>query len=829
MAAPKTPRYQTRILGGSTRSEIGWAITWAKQKLFALARQLKPGQSRRYHYHTNFKGVKSIELFFNAFDDLWLVTFRTDPTPETFLTLLRNRLDPEVVPRIGLSPVPIHVTSIALSPEGDPINAVGGGAIGPGLLIEELVLTPDSTDSVATDYADTLREVALQGQSVPLLATLDATGFLDNMIFNLPSSLITLGYPEIFTGAVDPIYYEAATDTLTCVMSGGDIEEIVDPFAQTGGGTANNSNAGQSIMFSMTLQDLLDAEPDADGFAQTTHTNVPSGSTVTISWNGFLITTAAVPLVDGDFGLFFNDVSHVAVNGLPLEFQTTITGTVVSGVASLVTVVLSQARTVGDSVTLVGRKDFAVEFPAVVDDLRPGISGQLGIATENIGLSFLAGASPTVQRFLTGAMSLVPPDGSGGFNLTSTGGAVNGVPLDPVTLASYKYGTDLSIRSVFTPANTLGLSDYETVSAQNSGISKTTQMTYGVYEGVYISYRESVTEQGSYTSNSLLSPSPAAGYQETTVDHTLLRIRFSNGIGVFFVVPDAATGTTQGGTVFNPAGDGTISNPSMAFNVPYRSGTTVNLGTGAGLPYTNPPDFADTLSPGSHTLFQAMKTSLNLDIVTPTAGISSGVLFDPITQFGVVADRVVTPNRFYLMNTSGDIVTVQKGPFPSVDFSEFVVGGIGGSHQIIRSTNINGIVSNDSSWTTQPLYGVGGGVGWGQGFSAGAFKLLDSFISASDAGLPRSVPFHIIWIVNSSVAGVFMGAAIDLNVFRTARAAWEDAKVAGADDATILALRNAVIAQLNIFFNNFASDELIAAASWPFINSATADILIVQE
>ncbi len=92
----RSPNYTVRVLGGAKHSAVGWAITWGKRKLIALATQLRRSTiqrqqdiagkvrdrqavvfDRRYYFSVNKLNVTSIEIYFNAFAALWTLTIRT--------------------------------------------------------------------------------------------------------------------------------------------------------------------------------------------------------------------------------------------------------------------------------------------------------------------------------------------------------------------------------------------------------------------------------------------------------------------------------------------------------------------------------------------------------------------------------------------------------------------------------------------------------------------------------------------------------------------------------------------------------------------------------
>jgi hypothetical protein len=903
----KVPNVAIVVLGGASHASVGWAISWSKTRIRRLSQQIRKSTiqrerdkqrerfidttlrfedgapissdphetkpqsvvyDRHYHFAVTGKNVSDIDLNLSAYSGLWTITITSDPIDEIerATSIVRSRLSPFSIP--GSS---IHVNAIELSGSGDPINAVGGGALGPGLLLTETL-----GGGVETDQTVVFTEIARQGQSDPTNSAIGDK--LNAIIFNLPSALTNLGYPSFYTGSLEPIYYEQATGLVTAVMTSTTIPNIVDPLPggfeelAEAGGTATKQMVGQSIMFTFAVADLLAAslapsQGGQFGWAESTTNNVAIGATTTISWNGLVIVTGAVPVegeVDpeeplvpgqGDFTVNFVNTLLTATNGLALTFGTRITGTLVDGIATVVTGILTSAK-VGTGVAPTGNKDFAVQYPVIVDDVRPTVQSALSIAEKNTGFILPPGRR-SYGQYSPGEAARIPSDGTG-FFVFGQGCPVNGVPIPNAADTLYKYQGDLSVRGLLTPTNTLGVSVCELFDVRSTGETYSTSVKYRIMEGLYIDWHANKAERGSYNSISTLQNDPRASYRDVTNSHKIVRIRWSNGNASSTTINDnSSTGIAAGAlgaVAFLQVNDGTINHATISFNgLPNRGNNgTQSLGSGGGFGYTNPPDFGspgppDNTRPGTHSLFSTLKTSEELSIVDPgPTNISSGVFHDNISGFSIVADQVVDNPRWQLMNSSADIVTVQRGGFNVRNFNEMVLGvqGKGDYFNTYRLKSGVGRVVNNASWTTHGLLGAGFGLGWQIGFPAsGSAKLFDSWISASDGGLPGAVPFHMMWVINNSTAGVFMAAPIDVEVYRGLYFAWRNAKLTQnrspappsgngegeEDSAFVISKRDELIAGLNIFYNNFASDELIAAASYPFQGGSSADLLIIPE
>jgi len=449
--APKVPNYTIRILGGSKASEIGWAIVWAKQKLLYLARQVK--HSRRYYYHTAFKGVKSIELFFNAHAGLWTVTFRTEPVGDAASFYEADAMESLFdTPSVGLPTLTVPggtaqpARNFALSDPEDPAqhnflpDINGTVPIANRLdFTQAATLVPFARKEMGGKLiADGLIE-PWQKMSLNVFPQQDINFGLKYCLIQSPTEWINQGIFPLVTIALTPFYIDVVNQLITLIIINTFLlhESLGDNLLTQISGSGPSVFFDHAVAHVVTIN-LNDWYRGIEDFPQLSETqsNIPAETLVTIDWHTFTdIDVGTLPAEDGPFTL--NTSTNIVISGQrtsELCFDSVTTGTITDGVAASVSIVTTITTFMGSGIGRGPRVplDYTdIDFNAPV---REGVPRVIDIRP------FLTGGSFT-QNDIT-LRQLGHNDTSARWKDSVSVGFVQGAVEVDVSFTSYRYASE---------------------------------------------------------------------------------------------------------------------------------------------------------------------------------------------------------------------------------------------------------------------------------------------------------------------------------------------------------------------------------------------------
>jgi len=447
--APKVPNYTIRILGTKKASEIGWAIGWAKQKLLYLARQVK--HSRRYYYHTAFKGVKSIELFFNAHAGLWTVTFRTEAggafasiyAADTMEILFSD------TPSAGLPTFGSELKNarnFALSDPEDPAqnnflpDINGTVPIANRLdFTQEEALIPFARKEMGDKLIAGGLVEAWQKMSIDIRPDFqfgDIQFGTKLCLMQSPTEWTSRGIFPLVVMGLTPFYIDVANQLITLIIQertfthttiGDNLLTKVDP----GAGPSLFFDHATAHVVTMNLNDWYRGIEDIPQLSET-QTSIAAEESVTIDWHTFTgIDAGTLPAEDGPFIL--NTLDSIIIPGQTtgtIFFDSITRGTITDGVAVSISIITTITTDFG----------FGVNTPLDYTDIDFNAPVRVGVPRVIDIRPFLAGGSFTQNDISFITWARVEP-GARWKDSTSVSAVQGAVEVD-VSFTTYRYASE---------------------------------------------------------------------------------------------------------------------------------------------------------------------------------------------------------------------------------------------------------------------------------------------------------------------------------------------------------------------------------------------------
>lgn len=380
----KYPRFKVRVLGDRSHAEVAWAISWAKTKIAYLHRTMlyqisknakRVRDSRHFHFSTNFKGVEYIDMLYDAFEGLWKVTIKAAAVNNAIVYSVE-----EIASDNGLARLPLFfdavtggnspIASFSLSNSGvGNINAVNTTAIANRFDF-------DSNPELIPYDRSALGERLIDKGIKEGFNNLDFNG-AKAFIMNAPAEWIALGAYEFLTVQVTPFYVDVEFNKITLIVSAfispTDAEEygigLLDPV---------DNSVGAGRKWDALVANVITMPLDAwyrNAIPQVVEnrSSVNAGTALTIDFGPITnIDVGAVPNSEGVFSVI-TQTDSVIPGGI-LRTDSVISGTVVNGVASSVTIESTISMQLGTGNFTHDGIDFTdIVFEAT--DLRPFLNG----------------------------------------------------------------------------------------------------------------------------------------------------------------------------------------------------------------------------------------------------------------------------------------------------------------------------------------------------------------------------------------------------------------------------------------------------------------------